>query len=348
MLMGEESKRVNKDLGASKLKQYGVSKNDIAANPFVSGYCSFKEANEIKSFPAALLEAVAFILGCECGEGETVHQVLRHRICERIETEEGYEGESIRQALEAEVRRHRSLGFQLTHKEVRAFIEYLCSDDTTQLLNRMAEIGPRIKATQGFNFVHIFNVFLHLAGVEYVVYFVDQIENFAKYARRQEQNIRVLRESISETSPTRDMASFVFQMHIEAQHAIEDWWDNIEHLPSLDAKKKINATRVVDLQGLSSKKEAIQVVTKIHAQNRVPSAKVNPLHPFNDDIIEQVRRSESGNPRQFLQKLGAILDHAVSDNRVKLDLAYVHPLLEDIPEAISNDEEEGEYSNVER
>jgi len=138
-------------------------------------------------------------------------------------------------------------------------------------------------------------------------------------------------------------------MHIEAQHAIEDWWDNIEHLPSLDAKKKINSTRIVDLKGLASKKEAILVVSKIHSQNRAPKAKIpNPLHPFNEDIIEVVRRSESGNPRQFLQTLGAILEHAVSDNRVKLDLAYVQPLLEDIPEAITTEEEEGEYSNVER
>jgi hypothetical protein len=60
-----------------------------------------------------------------------------------------------------------------------------------------------------------------LAAIEYVTYFVGQIENFAKYARRQVQNIRILRESIFETAPTRDMASFVFQMHIEAQHAIE-------------------------------------------------------------------------------------------------------------------------------
>lgn len=349
MLMAEESKRINKDLGASKLKHFGVAKDDIAANPFVSGYCSFKEASEVKSFPAALLDAVAFILRSDCGESETVHQVLRRRICERIEAEENYEGESIRRALEAEVRRHRSLASQLTHKEVRAFNEHLCSDDTEQLINRMAEIGPRVKASQGFNFVHIFNVFLRLAGVNYVTYFVDQIENFAKYARRQDQNIRILRESISETSPTRDMASFVFQMHIEAQHAIEDWWDNIEHLPSLDPKKKINSTRIVDLQGLANKKEAILLASKYHSDNRVSGSKTpNPLHPFNEDIIEQVRRSESGNPRQFLQKLGGILDHAVSDNRVKLDLAYVQPLLEDIPEAISTEEEEGEYSNVER
>jgi hypothetical protein len=219
MLMAEESKRINIDFGASKLREFGVDEEDVIGNPFVAGYCTFKEAMEVKSFPAALLEGVGFILASSYGDLGTVHQELRRRICERIEAEDGYEGDSIRVALHRAIRQYRSLGVQLTHRETKAFIDHLCGNDTSELINRMAEIGPRIRAAQGFNFVHIFNVFLQLAGIEYVVYFIDQIENFAKYARKQDQNIRILRESICETSPTREMASFVFQMHVEAQHA---------------------------------------------------------------------------------------------------------------------------------
>jgi hypothetical protein len=145
------------------------------------------------------------------------------------------------------------------------------------------------------------------------------------------------------------MASFVFQMHVEAQHLIEDWWDNIQHLPSLDAKKRINSTRIVELQGLRTKKEAILLLEKYLADKRTPGAKVpHALHPFNEDIIEAVRRSESGNPRQFLQTIAGIIDSAIRDKRSKLDLSYVQPLLEDIPEAFVTEEEDEEYSNVER
>lgn len=349
MLMAEESKRVNADFGASKLLEFGVDPEEIEGNPFVAGYCSFKEAMAVKSFPAALLEAVAFILASSHGETETVHQALRRLICQRIDAEEGFESQSIATALHRAIRQYRSLAVQLTHRETKAFIEHLCSDDTAELTNRMTEIGPRIKAAQGFTFVHIFNVFLRLAGIEYVVYFIDQIENFAKFARKQDQNIRILRESICETSPTREMASFVFQMHVEAQHAIEDWWDNIEHLPSLDAKKRINSPRIVELQGLRSKKEAVLLAKKYLADNRVPGA-VPPdqLHPLNEDIIELIRRSQRGNPREFLDRIVAVLKHAEADGRIKIDVAYVQPLIEDIPEAIAPDEEEDEYANVER
>ena len=279
----------------------------------------------------------------------SVHQELRNRICDRIEADEGFEGFSIRRHLERRLRGYQSMGLQLSHKKIKEFIDGLCDDDTDRLLGTIDEIGPRIKAAQGFHFVHIFNTFLLLAGVDYVAYFIDQIENFAKYSRKQDQDIRVLRESICETSPTREMASFIFQMHVQAQELIEDWWDNIEHLPSLDAKKRINSTRIVELKGLTNKKEAVVLAQKYLQAKRVPGFKPpHPLHPFNEDIVDAVRKSQSGNPRKFLEQLGAILDQAVADKRSKLDLAYIQPLLEDIPEAITQDDEEQEYSNLER
>jgi hypothetical protein len=119
MLMAEESKRINIDFGASKLREFGVDEEDVIGNPFVAGYCTFKEAMEVKSFPAALLEGVGFILASSYGDLGTVHQELRRRICERIEAEDGYEGDSIRVALHRAIRQYRSLGVQLTHREKR-------------------------------------------------------------------------------------------------------------------------------------------------------------------------------------------------------------------------------------
>src|SRR4051812_29849564 len=71
---------------------------------------------------------------------------------------------------------------------------------------------------------------LRLAGIAHVAYFVDQVENFAKYARRQDRDVRILREAMCQTSPTADMASFVFQMHINALQVLEPIWQ-AEHLP---------------------------------------------------------------------------------------------------------------------
>jgi hypothetical protein len=349
MLMAEESMRINEDLGASKLRESGVDEGDILENPFVAGYCTFDQAKDVKSFAAALLDAVVFIL--ESTDGKlTLHQKLRERICAQIEVEEGFESESIETALSKELRRYRGLNIQLTHATVRSFIERLCHDDTEGLVEFIRhEIGPRVKANQGFNFVHIFNAFLMLAGIVYVVYFVDQIENFAKFARNQERDLKILRESICQTSPTAEFASFVFQMHVQALQVIEDWWDNIEHLPSLDASKPINTMRIVDLKGLTTAKEAATLAARYLAEKRVSGVRVaGELHPFDEDIVEAVRQSVKGNPRKFLEQLGAILDNAADQKRKKIDLPFVQPYLDGDSSETSVLPEDEEYSNVER
>jgi hypothetical protein len=98
MLMAEESMQINRDFGAAKLRKFGVDEGDIAENPFTAGYCTFDQGKDVKSFAAALLDAVVFILESTDGD-RTVHLKLRDRICQRIEVEEGFESESIEKAL---------------------------------------------------------------------------------------------------------------------------------------------------------------------------------------------------------------------------------------------------------
>ncbi|MBI3824783.1 MAG: hypothetical protein HY294_02165 [Candidatus Rokubacteria bacterium] len=115
-----------------------------------------------------------------------MHAELLRRIAERVEAEDGYESEAVRRALEREVRHYRGLNIQLTHPKVMEFFDLLCDDRTQELVNFIRhEIGPRVRVAQGFNFAHLFNVFASLAGIVYVAYFMDQIENFAIYARNQ-------------------------------------------------------------------------------------------------------------------------------------------------------------------
>ena len=67
MLMAEESKSINNSLGADKLREFGVNEASIAGNPFVAGYCTFKQSKDVSSFPAAILEAVKSILASGYG-----------------------------------------------------------------------------------------------------------------------------------------------------------------------------------------------------------------------------------------------------------------------------------------
>jgi hypothetical protein len=349
MLMAEESKLINQDFGGALLRQVGADPEDIGNYPFLAGYCTFKTASEIKSFPAALLEAVTFILSTEDEDGATAHQRLLDRLVARDDVDDAYPGESIRSLLWKELARYSGLSLQLRHKTVAGFIDRLCHDDTAALIQFIkSEIGPRIKASQGFNFVHIFNAFAGLAGIVYIAYFVDQEENFAKWARQQDRDVKILRESICQTSPTADMCSFIFQMHISAAQAIEDWWKN-EHLPSLDYDKPINRTRVLDLKGLESIKEATALTSKYLQTARIDGAKVqNPLHPFSKEVIEAVLKATKGNPREFLETMGAILDQAVEQKERRIDLGFVEPLLADHDDSDEVPTDDEDFDNEER
>ena len=344
MLMAEEAKGVCRDFGLKVLRSFKVKEDNAKANPILAGYCTFDQAKDIKNFAAALLDAVAFILDQHYGDdGLSVHQELRRRIAEKSNAEEGFEGESVRTALRKQLRAYKTLNVQLSHKTLDQFIEHLSGDDTEALTSFIRnEIGPRIKATQGFNFVHVFNTYAICAGIVSVTYFVDQIENFAKWAKNQDREIKILRESMVQTSPTSEMASFVFQMHADAMKYIEDWWESSEHLPSLDFEQPINRTRTINLLGLRTTEEAKTLATRYLKEYRPEGVKEprDPLHPFSEEIIKMVRDATKGNPRKFLEMLGQIIEHAVSHNERTIDLILVESLIGEGSQDASDDEPE--------
>lgn len=347
MLMAEESKRICRDFGASALRHRDVTEEDIAAHPLLAGYCTFDQAKAVKTFSSALLDAVAFMLEQPFGEW-TVHKELRNRIAESEEAEAGSEGEAVRQALRRRLRTYHGLNVQLNHKTLDKFIDLLTGTATDELTAFIRnEIGPRVKADQGFNFVHVFNAYAALAGIVSITYFIDQIENFAKWARNQDREIKVLRESMCQTSPTAEMASFVFQMHIAALQEIEDWWA-AEHLPSLDFEVALNRTRTINLKGLETAEEANALAARYIQDFRLPGCEPkDSLHPFPEEVIEVVRDAAKGNPRKFLETLGQILDHAVAESQSTIDLLFVEPLLgEDYQDG--EEAEEDDFDNIER
>lgn len=175
-----------------------------------------------------------------------------------------------------------------------------------------------------------------------MTYFVDQIENFAKWAKNQDREIKILRESMVQTSPTSEMASFVFQMHADAMKYIEDWWESSEHLPSLDFEQPINRTRTINLLGLRTTEEAKTLATRYLKEYRPAGVKEprDPLHPFSEEIIKMVRDATKGNPRKFLEMLGQILEHAVSQNERTIDLTLVESLIGEGSQDSSDEEPE--------
>ena len=66
--------------GSSEYSRFDVTEDGIADNPFIAAYCTFEQSKGIQSFPAALLEGVAFALrsdyGPDCCDGLVVASAL--------------------------------------------------------------------------------------------------------------------------------------------------------------------------------------------------------------------------------------------------------------------------------
>lgn len=350
MLMCEESKRVNSDFGASILEGFDVEAKDIEAHPFLATYATFTESLGAKTFPATLLEGIAFATNCAHAD-HNVHLELRRRIIAKLNFEEAYASEAVKQALVQKLGSYKNLALQLTSRQLSGFIDALCGDDTQLLTHYIRErIGPRVRAAQGFHFVHVFNAFAALAGIVHIVNFIDQIENFAKFTRRQDRDVRILREAMCEISPTADMSSFVFQMHGNALRVLEPLWQ-AEHLPSLDSASAANRSRIVDLQGLSTKTHAAQVTALLLQDLRPQGFKApSPTHPFPVDVLELVRRSVGGNPRRFLEALGTVVTEGVAQGQETIDSTFVQPLLDDsvgeyLADVLDLEDEDDDLSN---
>ena len=109
MMMCEESKLANRDFGASTLRRFDVVDDDIAAHPYLAAYCTFAENLGIKSFPAALLEGVAFALRCDHGKWNVHQGALRARIIATYGAEPPYESEAVERALLNKLGSYRNL-----------------------------------------------------------------------------------------------------------------------------------------------------------------------------------------------------------------------------------------------
>ena len=278
MLMAEESKRINADFGATLLRRSEVVEEDISENPFLAGYCTFDQAKDVKTFPLRswtlsplFLRAPTATTRCIRHFASGSLSACRHRRATRGKPSCGL-FEPLCGALVASIS-------SLRIKRSNAFSNCLPAQTRPTYVDFIRhEIGPRIKAAQGFNFVHVFNAFVSLAGIVYVAYFIDQIENFARFVSRQDREIKILRESMCQTSPTADMASFIFQMHINAQEAIEDLVDErASALSRLQQEGERNSHHRPPRLGTEG---AYTLAARYLADFRITGAKVSALPPF--------------------------------------------------------------------
>jgi len=352
-LMGEEAKRINRDFGVSTLVSLGVPEEDARENPVLAGYVSFntKSQGAINSIDIAAFHLVRFLLRGIDSRGVSTHSRLRELAAARLAEQDdgGQDSDSIAAAVRAEFR-----GFA-DSIDIRGLLEdyllRLSSPDTNELERFLAEdVNAWHHARNGLKYLQIFVVFASLAGIEYFTFFVDQVEDFTSQAgpAKIQRQVKIIRDALLETEPFATRASFVFQLHPDANERLRDAWRH-EDLRPLEFDNPLNQSVVVVLKGLETFETAHVLAERClnHTHYALPGRKGG-IAPFTESALKQAWETTKPRPRWFLLALHELLQLGNSQQVATIDDAFVTPKMRAISDRARAEEPEPGASEDER
>jgi hypothetical protein len=153
--------------------------------------------------------------------------------------------------------------------------------------------------------------------------------------------VKIIRDALLETEPFSSKASFIFQLHPDAQRRLRDAWRH-EDLRSLDIDDPLNEPVVVVLQGLTNLDSAILVAHRYLDDPDVHSpGHKNGTAPFTEGALNQIWAATQPRPRWFLRALHQVLQFANTKRPSKIDEKFVSPLLASLTR-FAREEDEGE------
>lgn len=354
-LMAEEAKLINRDFGKSTLTSLGVSDEDASANPIIAGYVSFvaKAYGGILSIDAAAFNLARSILRTRDRDGTSVHTKLRERAAARLlgagKAVDGNEGSAIVEGIRE---RFRNMAVTVDIRNLlEDFMYYLASPDTEALERFLAsDVGTWHHDRNGLKYLQILVAFSELAGIEYLTFFIDQVEDFTSMSGPYKigKNVKFIRDALIETEPFSSRASFVFQLHPDAHYRLKDAWHH-EDLPSLDYDDPLNEPVVVVLKGLDEFGSALLLAERmLNDPTVVLPNRRNGISPFTEESLRSAWEATKPNPREFLRILNRLLELGNTKKIRELDGAFVLPRLERMLETPSRDERTEETDVDER
>lgn len=344
-LMGEESKRVNRDFGKSTLIELGIPEQEAAANPILCSYVSFntKAQGAIANIDAAAFHLTRFVLRHDHESGSSIHQALRERAVARL-TESGAvtpgaEGDAIVNAIRE---RFRKLAVTIDIRNLlEDFLYHLASSDTDALQRFLTDdVGTWHHDRNGLKYLQLFVAFAELAGIEHLTFFVDQVEDFTSQAgpAKLQKNVKIIRDAMIETEPFASRVSFVFQLHPDAYEKMRDAWLH-EDLRSLAWDEPLNAPYVVVLKGLETFEAAKMLAEKCLNDPAVVAAGRKPgIHPFTEGGLRLVWEATKPRPRYFLRALHDVLALGKADRVPVLDEKFIKPNVDSIIASARSDD----------
>lgn len=310
---------LNEDFGRAAFLRVGLDESDAAENPICALLASFDTA-VTKNLNSLFFSAVEYGTDAQLhDDAPTLYERLYDQLCHVAGTSDtAVLAERCHDAYRA--LKGRTLG-----PPEEKFLAALCAGQPRDVQDYLDGITSQKRTRSGANFLATMLLFIKAAGINKVMLFCDQLEDFAsRETPKRTRSIEVerFRDFIAELLPMADMTSVVVTMHPRALSSIEEYWQ-LADLPSIRVEEANRHITVV-MPPLATLEQAMRLLTAYLTAARHDGADSGEsLTPFTEDAVEELWAHSTRKPRDLLRKAHKMVTYAAEENLDTIDAASV-------------------------
>lgn len=310
---------LNEDFGKAAFLKVGMEESDAEENPVCALLASFDTA-ATKNLNSLFFSAVEYGADFRLHDDDpTLYERLYERLCAIAGTDD---------TMTLTERCHdayRALKGRTLGPPDEKFLAALCAGEARAVQDYLDEVTPQKRSRSGANYLGTMLLFIKAAGINKVMLFCDQLEDFASpQTPKKTRSVEVerFRDFIVELLPMADMISVVVTMHPRALASIEEFWQ-LADLPSLRVDEA-NRHIVVVMPPLGTLDQAKRLLTAyLKAARRDDASPDDALAPFTEDAVEELWTHSTKKPRDLLRKAHKMITFAAEENLEVIDAAAV-------------------------
>lgn len=310
---------LNEDFGKAAFLKVGMEESDAEENPVCALLASFDTA-ATKNLNSLFFSAVEYGADFRLHDDDpSLYERLYERLCAIAGTDD---------TMTLTERCHdayRALKGRTLGPPDEKFLAALCAGEARAVQDYLDGATPQKRSRSGANYLGTMLLFIKAAGINKVMLFCDQLEDFASpQTPKKTRSVEVerFRDFIVELLPMADMISVVVTMHPRALASIEEFWQ-LADLPSLRVDEA-NRHIVVVMPPLGTLDQAKRLLTAyLKAARRDEASPDDALAPFTEDAVEELWTHSTKKPRDLLRKAHKMITFAAEENLAVIDAAAV-------------------------
>ena len=333
VLLGYIARQINRDLGKAVLLANEFEVDEVEKNRVLATMGTFDKV-EVTGLAAVSLEQVRYLAQLDPETGRSPMMVLRDHLLQKIGFHSSTPIEEDRVEMEAEEIRARikeeslAIGGKTLGSPDRRLVDHFANGDWRGLSAFLRDAS----AKNGFELLSSVLIIARAGGVQRVLLFIDQVEDFASAdtpKKRRSLEVERFRDIAIETQPSGQMASYVLTMHPAAARSVEEYW-SLARLPKIDHLLKQNERITLILRPIKRLEEVEKLLAVYMGRFRRQGSAFDILHPFDRGALGVFLDASGGRPGPMLKLAHDLIEEGARNGWEKIGEPEVRAITRDV------------------